>query len=177
MSEIYSSYFIGKKISFDVNYCYATFLRFNNIKIHGEKNPYSSYFDYHYSGYPGLYEAIGFLSRKSSKDLREIRDIANKRPFNMIIRGVNGGIDLHKLEMGISKNQYECFINNPMVLSAKIVVIDGDMISIEKETILENSYIMNEIKKMIDPDYENREKRNLRLLEARKITSEWGVVI
>jgi hypothetical protein len=36
---------------------------------------------------------------------------------------------------------------------------------------------MNEIKKMIDPDYENREKRNLRLLEARKITSEWGVVI
>lgn len=170
MSEIYESRFVGEIISFEVDYCYVTFLRFNNIEFNKMKNIYPSYYDYKYNSYISLYETIGFLSKESAAKLLKYGEKGKEGPFRLIIRGVDGGIDLHKLEFGISKNEYEYFINDPFILSAKVVVYNGDILSIEKRTILENSYIMNEIKKMIDYDYEKKQIKST-------IKSQWGIII
>lgn len=166
MSEIYESRFVGEIISFEVDYCYATFLRFNNIEFNKKKNIYPSYYDYNYNSHISLYETMGFLSKESSEKLLEIGD--NKGIILHPIYRTKGGFEIQ--DFPLSKKQYEYIINNPLVLSAKVVVYNGDIISIEKRTILENNYIMNEIKKMIDYDYEKNQMKST-------IKSQWGVRI
>ena len=163
MSKITNDYFKGKEVRFTVDFRYKTFLRFHGIQVDGGSE--SGCYDYYFGGLGApLYMATGFLSEKTADIVYNM--MINK--YSHLVKMENGRVSVER--HFISEFQYNEIIKNPPVVLAKFVCLDGDILSLKKETILESKYVMEILKRIIDYDYERK-------MKAKSIKDEWGIAI
>ena len=163
MSKITNDYFKGKEVSFTVDFRYKTFFRFSGIRVDGGSE--SGCYDYYFGGLGApLYMATGFLSEKTA-------DIVYSMMINQyshLVTMKNGCVSVER--HFISEFQYNEIIKTPPVMLARFVCLDGDILSLKKETILESKYAMERLKAIIDYDYDRK-------IKAESIKYEWGIAI
>ena len=163
MSKITNDYFEGKKVSFTVDFRYKTFLRFSGIRVDGGSE--SGCYDYYFGGLRSpLYMATGFLSQKTADIIYGMR----MHPSSDFVIMKDGGVSVDR--QFISEIQYNETVKNPPVMLARFVCLDGDILSLKKETILESEYVMERLKGIIDYDY-------ARKIKTKIIKDEWGIAI